>query len=346
MTLFGLNARIVTLVGAAFIAGIGFSAQAEDLPGSGKEASPARPNWDSFWFGQAILDKAMVRLGYEVDAPKTLGVPAIFTSMSHGELHYMADTILPNHAGLYEKTEGTVRRIGPLMSPGTIQGYAVDKKTADAHNIRYLEDLLDPNIARLFDQDGDGRADMIGPNPDWTGSSAVVDHHMTELGLKDSIKVVQGNYTTLSADAVGRFKGGDAIFIYTWFPNPVTMDLLPGEDLVWLELKNPTLPKDQWEQYQALTDAPGCANPCDIGWLPTTYYIAASEEWAKENPAAVAFFERIKMKLSDRVWQNGLMKNGEKSEEDISRHADIWIEQHRDEFEAWIAEAIEVGSEN
>lgn len=346
MALLGKRFRLAAALGAVVIAGLSFSVQAADLPGAGKEAKPARPNWDSFWFGQAILDKAIARLGYDVDAPKTLGTPAIFTSMSHGELHYMADTILPNHAGLYEKTEGTVRRIGPLMSPGTIQGYAVDKKTAEAHNIRYMEDLLDPKIAALFDQDGDGKADMIGPNPDWTGSSAVVEHHMTELGLKDAINVVQGNYTTLSADAVGRYKGGDSIFIYTWFPNPVTMELLPGEALVWLEMKTPTLPADQMAQYKALSDAPGCANPCDIGWLPTTYYIGTSEEWAQENPAAVAFFERIKMKLEDRVWQNGLMKNGEKSDEDISRHADIWIEKHRDEFEKWIAEAIEVGSAN
>ncbi len=344
MALFGKNARIATAIGAAVIATLSFGVQAADLPGSGRVAKPARPNWDSFWFGQAILDKAMARLGYDVEAPKTLGAPAIFTSMSHGELHYMADTILPNSAGLYKQTEGSVRRIGPLMSPGTIQGYAVDKETAEKHDIRYLEDLLDPKIAALFDQNGDGKADMIGPNPDWTGSSAVVEHHMTKLGLEDAVKVVQGNYTTLSADAVGRYAGGDSIFIYTWFPNPVTMELRPGQDLVWLELRKPTLPEEQMVQYKALSDVPGCADPCDIGWLPTTYYIGVSEAWAQENPAAVAFFEQIKMHLEDRFWQNSLMKEGENSDEDIDRHADQWIEKHRDEFEIWIATAIEAGS--
>lgn len=341
MTSMGIGAKVKLALGAALLLGTSMSAVAAELPGAGKEARPARPNWDSFWFGQAILDHAMDRLGYEVDAPKTLGVPAIFTSMARGDLDYMADTILPNHANMYAETEGEVRRIGPLMKPGTIQGYAVDKATAEEHGIRYLEDLKNPEIAALFDQDGDGRAEMIGPNPDWEGSSAVVAHHMSELGMEDYIDVVQGQYTALSADALGRYAGGESIFIYTWYPNPTTMQLLPGQDLVWLELRNPTLPPDQLEQYEPLAGIDGCANPCEIGWLPTTYYIGVSEVWAQENPAAVAFFERIKMKLEDRVWQNRLMKEGEDSDEDIDRHAMQWIEKHHDEFETWIQEAID-----
>lgn len=239
--------RYVSAVVLVLAAGMLCSAPesfASELPGDGKQAKPARPNWDSFWFGQAILDQAMERLGYDVARPMTLGVPAIFTSMARGDLHYMADTILPNHASMYAETEGQVRRIGPLMDPGTIQGYAVDRQTAETHNIRYLEDLAGPEIAALFDQNGDGRADMIGPNPDWEGSSTVVAHHIQELGLEDSIRIVQGEYTALSADAIARHADGQAIFIYTWYPNPTTMELLPGEELVWLELRNPTLPTD------------------------------------------------------------------------------------------------------
>ncbi|WP_022726838.1 glycine betaine/L-proline ABC transporter substrate-binding protein ProX [Fodinicurvata sediminis] len=338
--------KAVTALSVIFLAASGVNALAQDLPGEGKQAKPARPNWDSFWFGQEILDQGMERLGYEVDTPKTLGVPAIFTSMARGDLHYMADTILPNHASIYAETEGEVRRIGPLMDPGTIQGYAVDRKTAEEHNIRYLEDLKDPEIAALFDQNGDGRADMIGPNADWEGSSAVVDHHINELGLEDSIRVVQGEYTALSADARGRYADGEPIFIYTWYPNPTTMELLPGEDLVWLELREVTLPDNQMEEYKPLPDVAGCASdPCEIGWLPTTYYIGVSEVWAQDNPAAVSFFEQVEMQLEDRLWQNQLMKEGEDRDSDIERHASDWIERHQEQFDSWIQSAIEAGKE-
>lgn len=337
--------KTATALSFVFLAASGMNALAQDLPGEGKQAKPARPNWDSFWFGQEILDQGMKRLGYEVDDPKTLGLPAIFTSMERGDLDYMADTMLPNHASLYAKFEGKVRRIGPIMDPGTIQGYLVDRKTAEEYNIRYLEDLKDPEIAALFDQSGDGRADMIGPNSDW-GSADVVDHHMEELNLNDSIRVVQGNYTTLSADAIGRFSDGEPTLIYGWYPNPTTMALLPGKDMVWLEMRNITLPGDQLEQYKPLNDIEGCAsNPCDMGWLPLTYYIGVSEEFAQSNPAAVAFFEQVELQLEDRVWQNRLMQEGEDRDSDIERHASDWIERHQEQFDSWIQTAIEAGKE-
>lgn len=318
------------------------SATAQDkLPGAGKTVSPARPNWDSFWFGQRIVDIGMERLGYKVEAPKTLAPAAIFTAMANGEIHYTADTILPNHSEMYAKTAGKVVAIGPLMDPGTMQGYMVDKKTAEAHNIKYLEDFLDPKIAALFDQDGDGRADMVAPSVSWTGSAAVAALHIKSLGLEKTIKLVQGEYTTLAADAVGRYSAGKPIFLYTWFPNPTTMKLLPGKDLVWLQLKKVELPGDQMQKYKALPDVEGCAsNPCHIGWLPTVYYIGVSKQWADANPAAVEFFNQIKMVLQDRADQNKRMLAGENREPDIDRHAREWIKKNEAAFESWIKAAI------
>jgi len=314
------------------------------LPGAGKTVRPARPNWDSFWFGQKVVDMGMERLGYKVEKPATLTPPAIFTSIARGDLMYSVDTILPNHADLYAKTEKEVMPVGPIMDPGTLQGYMIDKKTADRYNIRYLEDFADPKIAVLFDQDGDGRADMIGPSVDWTGSSAVALNHIKTLGLGNRIRVVQGEYTTLAADAVGRYAAGKPIFLYTWYPNPTTMKLRPGKDLVWLELKKVSLPGNQMEKYKARPNVEGCAsNPCNLGWLPTVYYIAVNRAWAAENPAAMKFFSEFKMTLEDRAEQNIKMLNGENREEDIGRHAREWIAKHQAEFDAWIAAAIVAG---
>ena len=319
------------------------AAQQQKLPGAGKTVSPARPNWDSFWFGQRIVDIGMERLGYKVEAPKTLAPPAIFTSLANGDLHYTADTILPNHAEMYAKTANDVMAVGPIMDPGTMQGYMVDKKTAEAHNIKYLEDFLDPKIAALFDQDGDGKADMIAPSVSWTGSAAVANLHMKSLGLEKTIKMVQGEYTTLTADAVGRYSQGKPIFLYTWYPNPTTMKLLPGKDLVWLQLKNVSLPDDQMSKYKAQPHVDGCASdPCNIGWLPTVYYIGVSKKWAAQNPAAIEFFKHIKMDLRDRAEQNVKMLNGENRDTDIDRHAREWIAKNQAAFDSWINAALAV----
>jgi glycine betaine/proline transport system substrate-binding protein len=249
--------------------------------------------------------------------------------------------MLPNHAEYYSKTAGDVEPIGPIMDPGTVQGYLVDKKTAEKHNIRYLEDLQKPEIAKLFDQNGDGRAEMIGPASSWAGSSAVANHHMKALGLEKTVNMVQGEYTTLAADAVGRYSAGQPIFLYAWYPNPTTMKLLPGKDLVWLELKTVSLPDNQMAQYKPLPNVDGCASdPCNVGWLPTVYYIGVNKKWAAENPAALTFMKLVKMHFIDRAEQNRKMLNGENREEDIDRHAKEWIKTNQAKFDSWIAQAI------
>ncbi|MFN3764054.1 MAG: glycine betaine/L-proline ABC transporter substrate-binding protein ProX [Aliihoeflea sp.] len=325
----------------AFASGLTAPAFAEaELPGKGKTVQPARPNWDSFWFGQKIVDIGLERLGYTVRNPMTLGSTAIFTSMAQNDIQYSVDTILPNHSAYYEETKDDVMPVGPIMDPGTVQGYMVDKKTAEEYDIRYLEDLRKPEIARLFDQNGDGKADMIGPSAGWAGSSAVATKHLQDLELGDTVYMVQGEYTALAADAVGRYASGDPIFLYTWYPNPTTMKLKPGEDLLWLELQNITLPDDQMDRYQPLEGVDGCrSDPCNVGWLPTVYYIGVNREWAAENPAAIEFFRQFKMTLQDRAEQNIKMLNGEGREEDIARHAEAWIAAHEEDFNVWLEAA-------
>lgn len=47
------------------------------------------------------------------------------------------------------------------------QGYLIDKKTADKYHITNIEQLKDPKIAKLFDANNDGKADLTGCNPGW-----------------------------------------------------------------------------------------------------------------------------------------------------------------------------------
>ena len=52
-------------------------------------------------------------------------------------------------------------REGQYVS-GAAQGYLIDKKTAEKYNITNIGQLTDPKIAKLFDADGDGKAEPYG----------------------------------------------------------------------------------------------------------------------------------------------------------------------------------------
>ena len=67
----------------------------------------------------------------------------------------MADHWTPLHNAFYDKAGGAEKlTIKGVLIENCAQGYLIDKKTADAHGITNMEQLKDPEIAKLFDTNG------------------------------------------------------------------------------------------------------------------------------------------------------------------------------------------------
>lgn len=332
----------------ALAAGIAWSAtvSAQALPGEGKSVRPVRASWDTFWFGGVILQIGLERLGYKILEPQTLTSVAIYQALSQGDGHFTADTVMPNAEQFLEKTKDTVVNFGPIMNPGSIQGYLIDKATSEKHGIRFVTDLLEPKNARLFADDGSSLARMVGPSAGWSSENTAL-HHFKKLALDKTVKLVQGEYNVLVADTVARHKAGKPVLLYGWYPNTATVQLPPGKDLVWLQMKETDLPNMAPGTDTTLRGVTGCsgnADPCNTGWSATIYHISANKKWAAENPAAAKFFSLIKMELNDRVEQNLKMQAGEKRDEHLRRHAEDWIARNKTRFDAWIDEAKKPGT--
>ncbi|HBN48871.1 MAG TPA: proline/glycine betaine ABC transporter substrate-binding protein ProX, partial [Thalassospira sp.] len=67
--------------------------------------------------------------------------------------------------------------------------------------------------------------------------------------------------------------------------------------------------------------------------------IIANKAWAEENPAAAKLFAIMELSANDISAQNLRMRDGEKSAEDIDRHADAWIKANQAKFDGWLEEA-------
>ena len=203
------------------------------MPGEGKSVTPARATWDTFWFGGTIVQVGLEKLGYSVNDPKTLNNPARYPALAAGDIQYETDTVMPNATAFVEKVKDEVDLLGPIMNPGSIQGYLVDRKTADANGITSVEDLKKPEVVKLFDGDGDGKADLTGCNPGWN-CEGIINHHLKAYGLEDTVEHVQGEYNVLVGDAVARYNAGSPVLLYAWYPNTATVQMMPDKDLVWL----------------------------------------------------------------------------------------------------------------
>lgn len=260
--------------------------------------------------------------------------PAAHIALANGDATFMANHWNPLHADYYKNAGGDARlyRKG-VYSANAAQGYLIDKNTADAYHITNLEQLKDPDIARLFDADGDGTADLTGCTPGW-GCEAAIEHQLTAYELRDTVTHKQGSYSALMADTIARYQAGKPILYYTWTPYWVSNVLKPGQDVVWLQVPFSALPGEQGDTD---TELPNGKN---YGFIANNQQIVANKAWTDQNPAAARLFEVMRLDVADINGENYLMSQGQNKPADIERHVDVWIRFHQATFDDWIAQAM------
>jgi glycine betaine/proline transport system substrate-binding protein len=324
-----------TLGYSAIAAVFGFSAmaQAAGMPGEGVSVQPLKSSIAEETFQTLVVMKALEKLGYDVKPIKEIEYAAGHIAIGNGDATFLADHWDPLHIDFFKKAGGDEKifRQG-IYSGNALQGYLIDKKTADKHGITNVGQLKDPAIAKLFDSNGDGKADLAGCNPGW-GCEKVIENHLDAYGLRDNVTHNQGSYGAIIADTIARFKQGDSIFYYTWTPYWVSGVLVPGRDVVWLQVPFSSLPGARKDVDTSLPDG------SNYGFQANNQRIIANAEWSKANPAAAKLFSIMKLSNNDISAQNLRMRDGEKSAADIERHANAWIKANQATFDGWIAEA-------
>ena len=280
------------------------------------------------------MSRALAKLGFDVQPIKEVEYPTAHVAIANGDATFMADHWDPLHADFYKNAGGDAKfyRQG-AYSPGAAQGYLIDKKTADAHKITNVAQLKDPAIAKLFDHNGDGKADLTGCNPGW-GCEAVIEHHLDAYKLRDTVTHQQGSYAALIADTITRHKQGQPILFYTWTPYWVSGVLRPGQEVVWLQVPFSSLPGEQAGLDTKL------ANGQNYGFVLNTQRIVANKAFAEKNPAAAKLFEVMVLPVADINAQNLRMRDGENKPQDVERHTDAWIKAHQKTFDGWVAQAL------
>ena len=312
--------------------------QSGDEPEPAPVVRMARATWDTGWFQAEIYRILLQRLGYQVDGPTTMENPDFYQAVASGEVDLWANGWFPTHDGLLDDR---AERVGTQVDDGALQGYFMDRLTAEAYGITDLGDLADPTIAALFDRNGDGRADLVGCEVGW-GCAEIINHHLRAYGLTATVEQVQGDYSPMLAEVISRARAGQPVIYYTWTPNWTVGELVPGRDVIWLETPFPSLPADQdaFLDRTAIAGLRGCANdPCQVGWPPNDIRAVANSAFLEANPAVRRLLEQVVIPLGDISHQNALMVEDEGDPEDIRRHAQDWVARNWNVVSAWIEDA-------
>lgn len=295
------------------------------------EIAMARATWDTGFFQAAVFQTLLGELGYDVELIGDLPAETFYPALAQGDIDFWANGWFPLHQTFLDSdvVAGQVEPVGFQVTAGALQGFLIDKATADEHGITSIADFEDPEIAALFDTDGDGSADLTGCDAGW-GCEGAINDILAEQGLEDSITHVQGTYSLLMADTIARYQRGESVFFYTWTPNWTVAELALGEDVVWI-----TVPG-----AETTADVPGCVeNPCAMGFVGNDIRAVANSEFLEANPAARALLEAIEIPLADIAAQNQLLIEGEDGQDDIEGHAANWIEENRDQVDSWLEAA-------
>ncbi len=220
--------RHSVLFATAFATLISTQTFAADLPGKGITVNPVQSTITEETFQTLLVSRALEKLGYTVNKPSEVDYNVGYTSLASGDATFTAVNWTPLHDNMYEAAGGDKKfyREGVFVN-GAAQGYLIDKKTADQYKITNIAQLKDPKIAKLFDTNGDGKADLTGCNPGW-GCEGAINHQLAAYELTHTVTHNQGNYAAMMADTISRYKEGKPVFYYTWTPYWVSNELKPG----------------------------------------------------------------------------------------------------------------------
>lgn len=326
----GRNGNLALAAVAALALSVGPTVADEMKPGKGTTVRPVEGTNLEEKFQHKILYRALEDLGYKVAEPQEVEYQTIHLALGSGDGDFTAVHWDPLHHAFFKESGGkdAMTKVGRYIE-GALQGYLVDKASYDA-GITNLGELAKPEVAKRFDSDGDGKADLAGCVPGW-GCERVIEHHLGEYKLSDTVTHNQGAYNAIIADTLARLKQGESVIYYTWTPYWVSGVMVPGKDVEWISVPYSSLP-DGRKADTKFQDK-------DLGFEVNSLRVVANNKFLKANPAAGKLFEVAKVDINDVSAQNNKMRDGEDKIEDIDRHAEEWIKNNKATYDGWLATA-------
>ncbi len=285
-------------------------------------------------FQMQVVVEILKKMGHTVKISNDLEYAIAFQTIANNaksdDVYFMAAHWDPIQTNMIKGAGGKEKlAIFSSYISNCATGYVVDKKTADKYNIKYISDLDDPKIAKLFDSNGNGKADLTGASVGWE-VAGVIEHQLDAFHLRDNIDHNQGSYSALLSDTMARYKTGKPVIFFTWVPYWVSGKLVPGKDITFLQVKYSAHPKGISTKL---------SNGSDYGFPVNSQKIVANKSITTKHKDIAKLFDIVKLSVNDISGQNMLMRNGQNKEKDIKRHAKKWLEANKSQVNTWIKQA-------
>ncbi|WP_170381977.1 ABC transporter substrate-binding protein [Ruegeria atlantica] len=248
------------------------------------------PNWPSVNATAHILKVAIEQnLGLEVELQNGTN-PIVFEAMDSGAMHVHPEVWMPNQQNLhdtYVTDKGTVAFNANGVE--AFQGMCVDKATADANDIRSIDDLTNPDIAALFDSNGDGQGEVWIGAPGWA-STNVEKIRAKSYGYDQVMELTEIDETVAYANLDNAIKAGEPWVGFCYTPHYV----FALHDMQILE--EPAYDASKWNVLQP-TDDPEWLEKSEAGvaWDLAYLHLHYAKSLEEEYPEVAQMLANMKL---------------------------------------------------
>lgn len=274
---YAVSAALVTAMG------LGSAAQAADVV-------IGVPNWPSVRVTAHVLKVVMEdNLGVEVELQNGTN-PVVFEAMDSGAMHVHPEVWLPNQANLeakFVKDKGTVRQ-----NPNGVNGdqaMCVTKSTAERTGIKDLAELSDPDMAKNFDSDGDGKGEI------WIGAAGWASTNVEKIraksyGFSETMQLKEMDETLALAEVDNAVAQKKNIVFFCYTPH----HMFALHELV--ALKEPAYDESKWVVKQPTDDPQWLENSsAPVAWNTAKLKIHYATSLEKSNPEVAKLLSQVKL---------------------------------------------------
>jgi glycine betaine/proline transport system substrate-binding protein len=285
------------------------------------------PNWPSVQATAHVLKVAMEnKLGLEVEL-KNGSNKAVFDAMDAGSIHVHPEAWLPNLDHLKRKYVDGKKSIKmtPNAATGT-QGMCVTKGTAERTGITDIKQLREPEMAKKFDTDGDGKGEVWIGADGW-GSTPIEQIRARSYGYDKTmtLKIMEEKAALADVDNAVKEKKDIVFFCYT----PHYM--FAANDLV--VLKEPAYDANKWVIVPP-SPTPGWLekSTAAVAWNTASLHVSYAVALEQSQPKAAAMLSKVKLDTETLTKMTYAL---EVEKQEPAAFAAKWVEDNKATVDSW-----------
>lgn len=301
----------------------------------------ARPEWESNWFTTEVVKQLIQKLGYQFENLYTLKDDEFYIEASKGHIDLWAAGDPHDHklyfSGKNQHRKKQLNFVGKIVKDKIIQGYLIDKTHAEQLNIQSLEDLKNPEIAKVFDRDNNGKADLIGCEEHWA-CYQLIEHHIKTYGLSNTVEQIHSNHSRLTHLALEHLNQNRPVLLFAWSPDWITEAFETGTKSYWLPVPFKSFPAHLEQEAKTTAYVKGCRkpNPCQLGFPVTQRQAVLNSTFAKKYPDIKKLLELIQISPEDIKEVNHKMFVQGSDNESLKQFARTWLQSNSKLANKWL----------